>query len=518
MKSLFFIIFASLMASSYTGNSQIITTIAGTGVAGYNGDGILASSAQLMGPVNIVLDKFGNIYIADLYNYRVRKISLSGVITTVAGNGTMGYSGDGGAATLAQITPADVVVDSLGDIFIADYENNAIRKVNSFGIISTIAGRGPTYYGFGGDGGMATLATLYLPSGIALDRLGNIYVADNVNYRIRKINSLGIISTIAGNGTMGSGGDNGPATNAEFIDPIGVSVDNHGNIFVADFISVRKIDALGIITTIAGRYPGGYGGDGGLATAALLTNVYRVISDDLGNIYIADKGNQRIRKVGSSNVITTIAGSDSMGYNGDGKAATASWFHFPTGVALDTSGNILISDCSNNRIRKLNFHFAPIIGEDSICTTNNTPMIDSTPGGAWTSSDPSIASVDRATGVVTGISNGSATISYTIGGTSATAPIVVAHLSICALGAKEVIGQGNEIILAPNPAQNILNITNAAGAAFAVYDLTGREVLSQKIITNQQIIDISGIEIGVYMIVVTDTQTGEKVVRRVVKE
>ena len=145
-------------------------------------------------------------------------------------------------------------------------------------------------------------------------------------------------------------------------------------------------------------------------------------------------------------------------------------------------------------------------------------MIDSTPGGAWTSSDPSIASVDRATGVVTGISNGSATISYTIGGTSATAPIVVAHLSICALGAKEVIGQGNEIILAPNPAQNILNITNAAGAAFAVYDLTGREVLSQKIITNQQIIDISGIEIGVYMIVVTDTQTGEKVVRRVVKE
>ena len=238
MKSLFFIIFASLMASSYTGNSQIITTIAGTGVAGYNGDGILASSAQLMGPVNIVLDKFGNIYIADLYNYRVRKISLSGVITTVAGNGTMGYSGDGGAATLAQITPADVVVDSLGDIFIADYENNAIRKVNSFGIISTIAGRGPTYYGFGGDGGMATLATLYLPSGIALDRLGNIYVADNVNYRIRKINSLGIISTIAGNGTMGSGGDNGPATNAEFIDPIGVSVDNHGNIFVADFFFI----------------------------------------------------------------------------------------------------------------------------------------------------------------------------------------------------------------------------------------------------------------------------------------
>ena len=215
----------------------IITTIAGNGIAGYSGDGGLATNAELNNPYGVAVDSNGNIYIADTNNNRIRKVnSTTGIITTIAGNGTAGYSGDGGLATNAELYyPYGVAVDSNGNIYIADTYNNRIRKVNSTtGIITTIAGNGTA--GYSGDGGPATNAQLNYPYGVAVDSSGNIYIADTDNNRIRKVNSTtGIITTIAGNGNPGYSGDGGPATNAELYDPSGVAVDSNGNIYIADY-------------------------------------------------------------------------------------------------------------------------------------------------------------------------------------------------------------------------------------------------------------------------------------------
>ena len=519
MKNLFFIIFASLMALSYTGNSQIINTIAGTGVNGFNGDHLQATATQLNLVHKVFYAPNGELYIADYGNSLVRKIDARGIITTIAGIGIDGFSGDGGAASLAQISPADITMDVAGNIYIADYANGAVRKINTAGIITTIAGKSPTPLGFSGDGGPATDAELGYVTGVAVDSHGNVYVVDDGNDRVRKISTSGIITNFAGNGTVGVDGDGGPSENAQLVLPLGVNVDHDDNVYISDYTNIRKVNSLGIISTIAGGTIAGYGGDGGPATAALLANTWHVAFDTRGdNMYIADGSNHRVRKVDSRGIITTVAGIDTFGFNGDGKAATNTMLYGPTGLAVDSNDNLIIVEYDNSRIRKLNVHFAPITGADSVCTTKTTLMGEATPGGVWSSSDPSIAKVDSLSGLVTGVSNGSVVIRYTIGSTTATYTVWVTSSSSCHLGFGNVGAPENLIAIAPNPAQNLLNISNAAGAAFAVYDLTGREVLSQKISTNQQIIDISGIEIGVYMIVLTDAQTGEKVVRRVVKE
>ena len=275
-------------------SSGIITTIAGTGVEGYSGDGLAATSAQLAYPSAMALDS-GNLYIADTYNSRIRKVDSSGIITTIAGTGVYGYSGDGLAATTAELSdPVDITLDS-GNLYIADRANHRIRKVDSSGIITTIAGTGE--YEYSGDGGLATSAKLYYPNSLAVDS-GNIYISDNINNRIRKIDSSGIITTIAGNGFSGYSGDGFAATTAELSQPLGIAV-NSGNLYIADYDNgvIRKIDSSGIITTVAGTGVYGYSGDGGLATNAKLFWPYDIAVDSSGNLYIADSLNHLIRKV-----------------------------------------------------------------------------------------------------------------------------------------------------------------------------------------------------------------------------
>ncbi len=335
----------------------IINTVAGDGIRGYSGDGGLATSAEVNIPYGLAVDTAGNIYIADLENNRIRKVTAStGIISTVAGNGTAGYSGDGGAATSAEINfPYGVAVDSAGNIYIADNGNQRIRKVTvSTGIISTVAGNG--IVGYSGDGGPATSAELDSPTGVAVDSAGNIYIADLENYRIRKVTaSTGKISTVAGTGTQGYSGDGGPATSAELYYATGVAVDSAGNIYISDVVNerIRKVTAAtGIINTVAGDGTGGFSGDGGLATSAELSAPWGVAVDTAGNIYISDVSNQRIRKVtASTGIINTVAGDGIAGYSGDGGAATSAELNYPYDVAVDSADNIYIADTLNNRIR-----------------------------------------------------------------------------------------------------------------------------------------------------------------------
>ena len=352
---------SAAVAGAQPADDWTIETVAG-GVT-FGGDGAAATAAQLNSPFGVALDAAGNLYIADADNHRIRKVSATGVITTVAGTGTAGFSGDGGAATAAQLNwPWDVAVDGSGNLYIADTGNNRIRKVDSSGNISTVAGTGTQ--GFSGDGAAATAAQLRIPTGVALDGAGNLYIADALNNRIRKVDSSGNISTVAGTGTGGLGtdglgtggfsGDGAAATAAQLNGPSGVALDGAGNLYIADGGNrrIRKVSATGVITTVAGTGTVGFSGDGGAATAAQLSP-FSVAVDGSGNLYIADGGNYRIRKVDSSGNISTVAGTGTSGFSGDGGAATAARLRSPRGVAVDGSGNLYIADRSNNRIRKV---------------------------------------------------------------------------------------------------------------------------------------------------------------------
>ncbi len=276
----------------------IITTVAGTGVGGFGGDGTSATSAKLFTPWGIALDTFGNLYIADGGNNRVRKVNIStGDISTFAGTGTGGGGGDNAPATSAEIwNPNDVCFDKFGNLYISDLYNYKIRKINSLGIITTFAGTGtPGYFG---DGGPATAANINVAQGIATDDTGNIYIADGSNGRVRKVNTMGIISTIAGNGLLAYVGDGIPATNAQ-IAPIKVAIDDSGNLFIADKTNRRvfKVDGVGMIHAIAGNGTTGFSGDGGPAVLASLDYPSGISFDQCNNLYIPDVNNRRIRKV-----------------------------------------------------------------------------------------------------------------------------------------------------------------------------------------------------------------------------
>ncbi|WP_247233359.1 MopE-related protein, partial [Telluribacter sp. SYSU D00476] len=344
-----------------------ISTVAGNGTASYGGDGGLATSASLYYPSDVAVDAIGNIYIADQSNQRIRRVSASdGTISTVAGNGTYGYSGDGGPATSASLaTPRYIAVDAAGNLYIADLNNYRIRRVSaSDGTISTVAGNGTA--GYGGDGGLATSATLGNPGGVAVDAAGNLYIADQSNQRIRRVSaSDGTISTVAGNGAYGYGGDGGLATSASFRDPSDVAVDAAGNLYIADQHNqrIRRVSASnGTISTVAGTGVFEYSGDGGPATSARINNPSGVAVDAAGNLYIADFGNQRIRRVSASDgTISTVAGTGTQGYSGDGGPATSASFRYPYGVAVDAAGNLYIADRDNYRIRWVSAPAAPTI-------------------------------------------------------------------------------------------------------------------------------------------------------------
>ena len=332
-------------------SAGVITTVAGTGEFGFSGDGGPATEARLGSPWGVAVDGAGNLFIADGGHGRIRKVDSAGVITTVAGTGEFGFSGDGGSATEARLdSPWGVAVDGAGNLFFADRGNDRIRKVDSAGVITTVAGTGE--FGFSGDGGPAVSAQLYVPSGVAVDGVGNLFIADWGNDRIRKVDTAGVITTIAGTGALGDGG---PATEARLDIPWGVAVDGAGNLFITDSanLRIRKVDSAGVITTVAGTGNRGFSGDGGSATEARLDSPWGVAVDGAGNLFFADRGNDRIRKVDSAGVITTVAGTGNLGFSGDGGPATAARLSSPSGVAVDGVGNLFIADWGNDRIRKV---------------------------------------------------------------------------------------------------------------------------------------------------------------------
>lgn len=340
-------------------NAQgIIQTVAGNGIAGYSGDNGPATDAQVANPGSTFVDASGNIFIADYSNNVVRKVDNStGVITTVAGNGAAGYSGDGGPATNASFNGvAGVYLDLLGNIYVADVFNRVIRKVTvATGTITTVAGNGIS--GYTGDGGPATSASISVPSGIFIDKFGNIFIAEYGNHVIRKVAaSSGIISTIAGSGTSGFSGDGSLATNAKLYQPNGVYVDTNNNVYIADTRNqrIRKVSAsTGIITTIAGIGTSGYSGDGSLATTAQFFNPVAVFADTSLNIFVADASNNVIRKISTSGIISTIAGNNTAGYSGDGDPATSAQIKAPSGIFWHKSKGVFITDAGNNCIRNV---------------------------------------------------------------------------------------------------------------------------------------------------------------------
>ena len=332
----------------------LIETVAGTGERGYSGDGGPATAARLDTPRGVAVDGVGGVYVADTGNHRVRRIDASGVIETVAGTGRGGYSGDGGPATAARLdSPWGVAADGAGGVYVADAWNGRVRRIDASGVIETVAGTGE--WGRSGDGGPATAARLAIPYGVAADGAGGVYVADTWNHSVRWIDASGVIETVAGTGARGDSGDGGPATAARLDFPVDVAADGIGGVYVADTGShrVRRIDASGVIETVAGTGARGYSGDGRLATAARLSRPYGVAVDGAGGVYVADAGNRRVRRIDASGVIDTVAGVGAWDDTGDGGPATAAWLDFPWSVAVDGAGNVYVADSGSHRVRRI---------------------------------------------------------------------------------------------------------------------------------------------------------------------
>ena len=383
----------------------MITTYAGIGTTGYSGDGGYATNATFNNTFGITIDTSSNVFIADYSNNRVRKVNSAGIITTYAGTGISGSSGDNGAASSARLNgPCAVAHTSSGKLYIVDYGNYKIRLVSSSGIITTYAGTGEQ--GSTGDNGPATSATFYSITDLTLDKSGNnpllfssstlsthllsllsytpflihafrahpfkcllsyveslpgnLYISDTGVNRIRMINSTsGNITNFCGTGVYGSSGDGGAATSALLYAPYGITNDFSGNVYFSDYYNnkIRLVNSAGIIITYAGTGTAGYSGDGGPATSALFQNPLGVALDSTGNyLYIADSSNQVVRVV-SSGIVTTVAGGGIV--VGDGGPATSAYLSYPYGLTVDTTGNVYVSDDGNNRIRKVMAYYYP---------------------------------------------------------------------------------------------------------------------------------------------------------------
>ncbi len=352
-----------------------ITVLIGTGLPGFAGDGSLAREARVFSPAGVAVDGGGNILVADTGNHRVRRVAIEElrpspfglspgprIVRTLAGTGMPGFLGDGGPATAGNMrSPSGVATDRNGNMFISDSANHRIRRIDGASkIITTFGGTGVG--GFSGDNVPATEAMLNFPQGIALDAAGNIFIADNLNHRVRRIDARGTVTTVAGSGQQGFSGDGGPATEALLAFPSDVAVDDRGFLFIADTAShrIRRVElATGTIVTVAGNGRPRISGDGGPATAASLNSPRAVRLDGEGNLFVADSGNDRIRRIDTrTGFVTTVAGSGERGFGGDGGAAVAAALNFPLGVAINSAGEVFVSDSFNNRVRRV----SPISG------------------------------------------------------------------------------------------------------------------------------------------------------------
>ena len=341
-----------------------ISTTAGTGQAAFGGDGGPATKAKLNLPTGVAEDAAGNLYIADTLNFRIRKVTTAGIISTIAGTGSPGFSGDGGLAVNAKLaSPESPAVDSSGDVYFADSGNNRVREILANGKIKTIAGNGTC--GSSGDGGKATLAELCDPTAVAIAAGGRIYIADTGNNKIRAVEAGGIISTYAGTGTFGSAGDGGAATSAELGSPSGIAISSLGDLFIADTSNnkIREVKPSGKISTFAGTGSGAFAGDGGLATAAKIDHPEGVGVDALGNVYIADSFNFRIRVVIPKGDIFTYAGTGIAGFSGDGGPATNARINVVSGDLAVDANDVYFTDTVNMRVRRIQGGPPPNIAE-----------------------------------------------------------------------------------------------------------------------------------------------------------
>jgi sugar lactone lactonase YvrE len=320
---------------------EITPTATTTKAGSFGPDGGPATQSVLIWPLNLAFDASGNYYIVETGGNRIRKVNAgTGQINVVAGSGTTGYSGDGGAATAAQLNfPQGVAADGSGNLYIADSANLVIRKVDSSGTITTFV----------------TDATISDLTSLAIDRAGNLYSADDGACVIRKITPLGVVKVVAGNFTCGYNGDGQEATSAQLNGPYGVAVSSQGDIYISDTLNnrIRKVDKLGIISTIAGNGVGGFSGDGGLATVAMIWNPEALAVDSAGNVYIADEFNLRIRKISRSGKINTFAGTGNAGYNGENLPAVSTNLDDPVGIGIDNVGGIFVLDDVQSRVRKI---------------------------------------------------------------------------------------------------------------------------------------------------------------------
>ena len=415
----------ALIALSFFSKAQIIKTVAGTGTVTCSAGGGLATAVSVGILSSIAVDTSGNVYIGAPNCHMVKKISAWGTITTIVGTGVEGNSGDGGLATHAAIgLPTGLAADKAGNLYISDSYNNLVRKVTPAGIISKVAGTAVIGGGYSGDGGAASAAALDNPQGIAIDTAGNLYIADAGNYRIRKVAATGIITTIAGTGVYGYSGDGGAALSAQLQDVKGIAADHYGNIYFADADRVRKIDAGGTITSIAGNSTPGYSGDGGAATAATLDDPQGIFADNYGNIFIADKHNNVVRRIGANDTITNFAGDNVAGHSGDGGPATDARLRVPQGVAVDKNGAVYIAEMDGAYVRRVDTCLAPavgtITGDSMICNEASALFTDPEPGGTWAVSDPAVATISSS-GTVTALANGAVTILYAVANSCTTA-------------------------------------------------------------------------------------------------
>jgi sugar lactone lactonase YvrE len=361
-----------------------ITTVVGNGIPGFNEDWHSPNDLQLNKPSQVALDSQGNLYIADTFNHRVRGLIKNTYnptyfeVRTIAGsNNAPGYGGDGGAANQARLNnPWGIAVDNKGNLYIADTDNHRVRKVvnpikadATNGTIVAVAGNGTG--GNTGDGGVATNAQLNHPTGVAVDSAGNLYIADSDNHVIRKVDITGMITRIAGTGVAGFSGDGSRAIEAQLNYPKRVAVSRTGIIYIVDKGNdrIRRVDTNGIITTVVGNGRG-YGGDNGPATAALLNSPSDISIDARGNLFIADTLNHRIRKVdAATHSITTIAGS-LPGYGGDNGPASSAQLNMPDGVTVSSSGSLYIADTDNHRIRRVD-NASAVSDSGGVAVTDN---------------------------------------------------------------------------------------------------------------------------------------------------
>lgn len=352
--ALCFLYFLSVFSCVSAARAQIISTFAGNGVAGFSGDGGPATAASFNQIAHAAFDASANLYVTDYNNNRIRKIATDGTVTTIGGTGVAGSTGDGGPATAARFNhPNGLAFDASGNLYIADQYNNVVRKISPSGTVSRFAGNGS--YGYSGDGGPATAAKLRNATNVTVDALGNVFITDYGSHRIRKVDGSGIITTVVGTGAPGFSGDGGPATSAMIYQPVQVAFDAAGNMYFGDQLNnrIRKVTTSGIISTVVGTGPTGYSGDGGPATNATLYYPGGLNFDASGNLFIADSYNNVVRKVNTSGTISTFAGTGAAGYGGDGGPAIAALLYECTDVTFDASGNIYVCDFFNSRVRKI---------------------------------------------------------------------------------------------------------------------------------------------------------------------